>query len=91
LVLEYTHRNTQTGENEMNKTSNITWNAGNNSTYMTRSRAANTVLGANRAARKFIRNELFGEGSATIYVDAHPFMSIERSIFTKFQWVMKTI
>ena len=69
----------------------ITWTAGNNSTYMTRARSANTVTGAVLAAREFIRGECFGEGSATIYVDGHPVKTTGRSIFTQFQWVTTSI
>jgi hypothetical protein len=69
----------------------ITWVAQNNSTFMVRARSAATMIGAVRAAREFIRGELFGEGVATIYSDGHPVKQTERSIHTGYQWVTRDI
>jgi len=64
----------------------ITWSASNNSTYLNRSRSAKSMLAAVRAARAYVRGELYGEGTLTIYVDGHPVRQDERSIFTGFAW-----
>jgi hypothetical protein len=71
--------------------SKITWGAQNNSTFMPRTRSANTMIGAVRAAREFIRGELFGEGVATIYIDGKPVKQTECSIHTGYQWVTRDI
>ena len=64
----------------------ITWSASNNSSYLNGSRSAPTILAAVRAARAYVRGELYGEGEITIYVDGQPVRRDERSIFTGFQW-----
>lgn len=64
----------------------ITWSAKNNSSYLNGSRSAPTILAAVRAARAYVRGELYGEGEITIYVDGQPVRRDERSIFTGFQW-----
>jgi hypothetical protein len=64
----------------------ITWSASNNSSYLNGSRSAPTILAAVRAARAYVRGELYGEGVITIYVDGQPVRQDERSIFTGFQW-----
>jgi hypothetical protein len=65
----------------------ITWTASNNSSYLNGSRSAPTILAAVRAARAYVRGELYGEGTLVIMVDGHPVRRDERSIFTRFQWV----
>jgi hypothetical protein len=65
----------------------ITWTASNNSTFLNGSRGAPTILAAVRAARAYVRGELYGDGALVIMVDGEPVRRDERSIFTKFQWV----
>ena len=64
----------------------ITWSAKNNSSYLNGSRSAPTILAAVRAARAYVRGELYGEGTLTIYVDGQPVREDERSIFTGYRW-----
>lgn len=65
----------------------ITWSAKNNSSYLNGNRQAESMRAAVRAARAYVRGELYGEGTLTIYVDGHPVRQDERSIFTGFRWV----
>lgn len=69
----------------------ITWQAENSNTFMTSRREADTLLKAVRAARLFLRYELYGEGKIYFYYgsDALPFRVDERSIFTSFRWVTR--
>ena len=64
----------------------ITWSAKNNSSYLNGSRSAPTILAAVRAARAYVRGELYGDGTLTIYVDGQPVREDERSIFTGYRW-----
>lgn len=64
----------------------ITWSAKNNSSYLNGSRSAPSILAAVRAARAYVRGELYGEGTLTIYVDGQPVREDERSIFTGYRW-----
>jgi len=64
----------------------ITWSAKNNSSFLNGSRQAASIRAAVRAARAYVRGELYGEGTLTIYVDGHPVRQDERSIFTGFAW-----
>lgn len=64
-----------------------TWSAKNNNTYMRQERTAATKLSAVRAARHFVRNELYGEGTAYIYRNGVLIETHERSIFTQMRWV----
>ena len=64
----------------------ITWSAKNNSSFLNGRRKAKSVLAAVRAGRAYVRGELYGEGTLTIYVDDHPVRQDERSIFTGFRW-----
>jgi hypothetical protein len=66
---------------------NITWTAKNNSSYLNGSRPAPSILAAVRAARAYVRGELYGEGTFIIMVDGYPVRRDERSIFTGFRWV----
>ena len=65
----------------------ITWSAKNNSSYLNGSRSAPSILAAVRAARAYVRGELYGDGTLTIYADGQPVRRDERSIFTGFRWV----
>jgi len=65
----------------------ITWRASNNSSYLNGNRPAPTILAAVRAARAYVRGELYGEGALVIMVDGEPVRRDERSIFTGFRWV----
>lgn len=67
----------------------ITWTARNNSSYLNGQRSASSIMAAVREARSYIRNELYGEGSATIFADGSPIREDERSIFTRFKWVVR--
>ena len=64
----------------------ITWSAKNNSSYLSGSRKAKSVLAAVRAGRDYVRGELYGEGIVTIYENGNPVRQDERSIFTGFVW-----
>ena len=64
----------------------ITWSAKNNSSYLNGQRTATSILAAVRAARAYVRGELYGEGTLTIYADGHPVRQDERSIFTGYRW-----
>jgi len=64
----------------------ITWTASNNFSFLGSSRSAPTLAAAVRAARAYVRGELYGEGTLVIMVDGHPVRRDERSIFTRFQW-----
>jgi len=65
---------------------NITWTAKNNSSYLNGTRNAKTMIGAVRAARHYLANELFGEGTITYFVDDQPIRHDEKSIFTGGRW-----
>jgi len=67
----------------------ITWTASNNSSFLNGSRPAPTIAAAVRAARAYVRGELYGEGTIFIMVDGDPVRRDERSIFTGFRWVTK--
>lgn len=69
----------------------ITWTASNNSSFLNGERAAPSVVAAVRAARAYIRGELYGEGRATIFSDGDPVREDERSIFTGFRWQSKDL
>jgi hypothetical protein len=75
-------------ERDMIEEEKVTWTASNNSSYLVGEREASTVLAAVRAARSYIRYELYGEGKATISVNGVPVRADERSIFTGFRWVV---
>lgn len=64
-----------------------TWSAKNNRTHMLKDRTAPTKLSAVRAARHFVRNELYGEGTAYIFRNGVLIETHERSIFTQMRWV----
>ena len=69
--------------------SNITWSAKNNSSFLNGSRPAKSLAAAVRAARAYIRTELYGEGAATIFDDGYPVRQDECSIHTGFRWETK--
>jgi hypothetical protein len=60
----------------------ITWSAKNNSSYLNGSRSAKTMRGAVKAARSYLLNELYGEGTITYYADGQPVRQDEKSIHT---------
>lgn len=68
----------------------ITWTAKNNSSFLHGSRPAKSLAAAVRAARSYIRGELYGEGRATIFEDGIPVRHDERSIHTGFKWETQT-
>ena len=70
--------------------SNITWSAKNDSSYLNGSRPAKSLAAAVRASRAYIRGELQGEGTATIFEDGHPVRQDEFSIRTGFRWETRT-
>ena len=71
----------------------ITWTAKNNSSFLNGRREAKTELGAVRSARKYVENEIGGEG--TIYYfkgyDETPFRTDSKTIFTGFKWSTDSI
>jgi len=64
----------------------IEWTAKNSSTFLNGNRSAKTLRGAVRAARRYLRNELYGEGSIYIFVDGSPVRKDEISMFTGYRW-----
>lgn len=70
--------------------SKITWSAKNNSSYLNGSRPAKSVRAAVMAGRKYVRGELYGEGTLTIFEDGQPIREDESSIFTGHKWVTRT-
>ena len=82
-------RLTGTHANNLGYSIMITWTAKNNSSYLNGSRAAPTILAAVRAARAYVRGELYGEGTLIVMVDGEPVRRDERSIFTGFRWTTK--
>ena len=74
------------GRKEENDMSKITWTASNNSSFLNGYREASSIAAAVRAARAYIRGELYGEGRATIFSDGDPVREDERSIFTGLRW-----
>ena len=62
----------------------------NNSTYMVGRRSAKTLRQATREALTYLRGELMGEGTATVYdspTEEFPTLTFERSIHTKYHCV----
>ena len=68
-----------------------TWTAKNNSSFLNGTRSASSKIAAVRAAKAYVRGELYGEGTATIYCDGQPVEQHERSIFTGMTWKKNTI
>ena len=72
--------------------SKIYWTAKNNSNFLNRSRSAKTLIGAVRAARKYVDGELYGEGKVSFFDnkdDHEPIRTDEKSIFTGFKWATR--
>lgn len=69
----------------------ITWSASGNSSYINGGGSASSVLAAIRAARNYIRNELYGVGVSVIYVDGEPMCRDERSLNTGMRWVARAL
>ncbi len=67
------------------------YTASNNSTYMVGRRSAKTLHQATREALEYLRGELMGEGTASIYDseerDAFPILTFERSIHTQYRMI----
>ena len=74
-------------ETQMTK---IEWTASNNSSFLNGSREASSIAAAVRAARRYIRGELYGEGKATIFKDGNPVRRDEYSIHTGYKWDVRT-
>jgi hypothetical protein len=70
--------------------SNITWSAKNNSSFLNGSRTAKSIRAAVIAGRAYVRAELYGEGTITIFADGQPIRQDERSIFTSYKWITRT-
>lgn len=68
----------------------ITWTASNNSSFLNGSRQAKSVTAAVRAGRNYIRNELYGEGTLTIYDNEQIVRIDRRDIFTSYRWTTDT-
>ena len=69
----------------------VTWSAGNSSSFLNGSRESASVPAAVRAARTYIREELSGEGRATIFVGEGAVRRDERSTATGYRWVVTKI
>lgn len=70
--------------------SKIEWTASNNSSFLNGSRESSSIAAAVRAARRYIRGELYGEGKATIFKDGNPVRRDECSIHTGYKWEVRT-
>ena len=70
--------------------SKIEWSASNSSSFLNGSRQAKSLAAAVRAARRYIRGELYGEGKATIFDDGNPVRQDECSIHTGLKWEVRT-
>lgn len=74
----------------------IYWTAKNNSSFLNGSRSAKTMLGAVRAARRYVDGELYGEGTISYYnhpdcgLAQDPIRIDSKTIFTGFKWVTTT-
>lgn len=71
--------------------SNYTWSAKNNSSFLNGFSKASSKLAAVRAAKAYVRGELYGEGCATIFEDGAPIEQHERSIHTGMRWTKTTL
>jgi hypothetical protein len=66
----------------------VTWSAKNNSSFLKGHRNATSVMAAVRAGREYVREELYGEGTLSIFIDDECVRQDERSIFTGFKWLV---
>lgn len=64
----------------------ITWSAENNSSFLNGQRSAKSMRCAVVIARRYLRYELYGEGTITYYADGHPVRQDECSMFTGYKW-----
>lgn len=71
--------------------SKITWTARNNNSYLNGERQAKSIRSAVIAARRYVRNELYGEGAITFFENGEPIRFDERSIYTGYRWTTKPI
>ena len=71
----------------MNK---ITWSASNGNTFLNGEREAKTLLGAVRASRHYLENELSGEGKITVYSNGNPVRIDRKDMFTGYKWDTQT-
>jgi len=69
----------------------ITWSAKNNSSFLNGSRKSKSVRAAITAARRYVQDELYGEGVVTVFANGNPIREDEKSIFTNQKWVTKII
>lgn len=71
----------------------IYWTAGNNSSYLNGYRTAKTMIGAVRAARSYLNNELYGEGTIRYWrndpIESEPCRIDSKTIFTNYRWVIE--
>ena len=68
----------------------IYWTACNSGSFLNGRRSAKTMLGAVRAARHYLNNELYGDGTISYYDSSDKefiFRKDEKSIFTGNKWV----
>lgn len=65
------------------------WTAYNNSTFLNGHRKAKSLLAAVKAARRYLRFELHGEGKIMYFDgDGDVIRTDEFNIFTKWKWVI---
>lgn len=67
----------------------IYWTASNNNTFLSGCMSANGMLAAVRAARHYLRYELYGEGDITYYDSPDcetPIRQDSCNIFTGYKW-----
>ena len=69
------------------------WTAKNNNSFLNGYRTAKTLRGAVMAARKYVINELYGEGKIYIYdrepgTGYEPIRKDEKFIFTGNRWMV---
>jgi len=66
----------------------ITWTASNNSSFLNDRRSAKTIRAAARDARRYVDNELYGQGVISFYDDDNdtPFRQDAKTIYTNHRW-----
>lgn len=78
-------------DNKNTNSPKITWSAENNSSFLNGQRSAKTMRGAVIAARRYLYNELYGEGTITYYADGYPVREDEKSIHTGDRMVSRSL
>lgn len=68
----------------------ISWNASNNSTFLSGARSARTMRAAVRDAHRYVDGELYGDGNISYYKDmddCRPVRMDAKTMVTGYKWV----